>query len=186
MAHVSTRRIRRRLNIAFMAAARRQLWEFASTVAVVVLLLAVSLGSQSVQAAKNAQHVVIIKQMHFDPVQLTIHSGETVEWKNEDIFSHTVTADDGSFDSGLIAPGGSWQMTVKITGKIGYHCRPHPNMTAALIVQAAAGQQATPSHARCPAATKVLIRSKWSPPTAPEQFHPILSISRPHYCRWLY
>jgi plastocyanin len=154
--------------------ARRVFQTFVSTVAVVVLLPAVSLGGQSVQAEKNAQHVVIIKQMHFDPAQLTIHSGETAEWKNEDIFSHTVTADDGSFDSELIAPGGSWQMKVKRVGKIGYHCRPHPNMTATLIVQAAAGQQATPSHAAMPGGNQTAATLKWSPPTAPEQFHPIL------------
>jgi len=143
---------------------RRVLQTFASTVSMVAIL-PVSVGAQSVQPDKGAQHVVIIKQMHFDPSQLTIQSGGTVEWKNEDIFSHTVTADDGSFDSGLIAPGGSWQMTVKRAGKIGYHCRPHPNMTATLIGQAAAGQQPVPSNA---------ATLKWSPPTSPEEFHPIL------------
>ena len=115
---------------------RRVLQTFVSTVTVVALLPAVSLGAQSVQPEKNAQHVVIIEQMHFDPAQLAIHSGETVEWKNEDIFSHTVTADDGSFDSGLIAPGHSWRVKVQKVGEIEYHCRPHPNMTAKLIVQA--------------------------------------------------
>ncbi len=153
---------------------RRVLQTFVSTVTVVALLPAVSLGAQSVQPEKNAQHVVIIEQMHFDPAQLAIHSGETVEWKNEDIFSHTVTADDGSFDSGLISPGGSWQMKVKRVGKIGYHCRPHPNMTAMVIAQAAAGQQTTASNAAMPGGNQTAPTLKWSAPTAPEQFHPIL------------
>jgi plastocyanin len=140
MSHDSVGRARRRLKIAFITAPRLQLQRFASTVTVVVLLSAASAGGQSVQPHKGTQHIVIIKQMHFDPPQMTIQTGETVEWKNQDIFSHTVTADDGSFDSGLIAPGGSWQRTIKKAGKIGYHCRPHPNMTATLIVQAAARQ----------------------------------------------
>lgn len=139
MPHDSARRARCRLDVASMAVPRLQLQRFASIAAVVALLSAIPVGGQSAQPDRGARHVVIIKQMHFDPSQMTIQSGETVEWKNKDIFSHTVTADDGSFDSGLIAPGGSWQMTVKKAGRIGYHCRPHPNMTATLIVQAAAG-----------------------------------------------
>jgi plastocyanin len=57
--------------------------------------------------------------MHFDPAQMTANAGDTIEWKNEDIFSHTVTANDGSFDSGLIAPGQSWETVVKKAGTIG-------------------------------------------------------------------
>lgn len=115
----------------------------------------------------QANQTVIIKQLRFNPAQLTAQPGETVEWKNEDIFSHTVTADDGSFDSGLIAPGHSWQMTFKTPQTIGYHCRPHPNMKATLVVQAA-GQAA-------PAATNKQTASlKPSLPMSPEEFHPIL------------
>jgi uncharacterized membrane protein len=105
--------------------------------------------------------------MRFDPQQITVRAGETVEWKNEDIFSHTVTADDGSFDSGLIDPGHSWQKTFQTAQTVAYHCRPHPNMKAALRVQGAveaSARGAEPS----PAATL-----KWSPPRKPEEFHPI-------------
>ncbi len=74
-----------------------------------------------------------MKGMRFQPAELTVHPGETVEFKNEDIFAHTVTADDGSFDSGLIQPGSSWKMTVQKAGTIAYHCTPHPNMKAMLV-----------------------------------------------------
>ena len=54
-------------------------------------------------------------------------AGDTlIEWKNEGIFSHTVTANDGSFDSRLIAPGSTWQTTIRKTGSNAYHCRPTP------------------------------------------------------------
>jgi plastocyanin len=117
---------------------------------------AVSVGGESVQSDRGGQKIVVIKQMHFDPPQMTVQVGDTVDWKNEDIFSHTVTADDGSFDSGLIAPGGSWRMMFKMAGKIGYHCRPHPNMTAGLVVQATAAQ-GTPFNTANPG--KMLSRS---------------------------
>lgn len=154
-----------------MAPSRLQIWGLILTVVAVAVFSAVPLRAQSSQSA-SAQHIVIIKQMHFDPQQLTVKPGDTVQWKNEDIFAHTVTADNGSFDSGLINPGSSWQTVVEHEGTIGYHCRPHPNMAAELIVQAA-GQEG--SHAN-EASThgEGAATLKWSPPRSPEQFHPIL------------
>jgi uncharacterized membrane protein len=110
--------------------------------------------------------------MDFDPAQVTVNTGDTVEWKNQDIFSHTVTADDGSFDSGLIDPGKSWKMTVKAGKTIAYHCRPHPNMRAKLVAQA--GEQAAHANAAAGGGEATATSLKWSPPMAPEQFHPIL------------
>ena len=104
---------------------------------------------------------------------MTVKTGDTVEWRNQDIFSHTVTADDGSFDSGLIAPGSSWQMIAKNEGTIAYHCRPHPNMTAKLMAQAAA-EQGTQANATAGGGGQGAATLKWSPPTEPEQLHPIL------------
>lgn len=154
-----------------MAPSRLQIWGLILTAVAVAVFSAVPLRAQSSQSA-SAQHIVIIKQMHFDPQQLTVKPGDTVQWKNEDIFAHTVTADNGSFDSGLINPGSSWQKVVEHEGTIGYHCRPHPNMAAELIVQAA-GQEG--SHAN-EASThgEGAATLKWSPPRSPEQFHPIL------------
>lgn len=110
-----------------------------------------------------------MKQMRFNPSQVTVQAGQTIEWKNEDMFSHTVTADDGSFDSGLIDPGHSWRMTFKNPQTIAYHCRPHPNMKAMLVLQGAG--QANAELAGNKAGGGSL---RFSPPTAPEEFHPIL------------
>lgn len=125
-----------RICTASMATPLLKNWRYVSTGAVVAFVAVVSIAAQPVKQRTDAQHVVVIKQMHFSPQQITARVGETVEWKNEDIFSHTVTADDRSFDSGLIAPGHSWRLKVQKVGEIGYHCRPHPNMTAKLIAQA--------------------------------------------------
>ncbi len=117
--------------------------------------------------------VVIIKQMHFDPHDITVRVGGTVEWKNEDIFTHTVTANDGSFDSGPIAPGTSWKTTLTRAGQIAYHCRPHPNMTAQLTVKGA-GAEANTSGAGAPGKPENAGSLKWAPPTMPQEIHPIL------------
>src|SRR5947209_8120656 len=121
-------------------------------------------SQQSSKSSADAQ--VIMNGIRFQPPELTVRAGETVEWKNEDIVSHTVTADDGSFDSGLIPPGGTWKMTVKNAGPLEYHCRPHPNMTAKLVMASTQPQQSKSSTGfRLPGLT---------PPHSPQELHPIL------------
>ena len=53
-------------------------------------------------------------------------------WTNNDTVQHTVTADDGSFDTGLISPGQKATVTVNEAGTIKYICTIHPWMTATL------------------------------------------------------
>jgi len=135
-----------------------------------LMLLPYRLAAQN--PAQPPNQLVVIKQMHFDPAKLNVKAGETVEWKNEDIFTHTVTANDGSFDSGAIAPGASWQTTISKTGTIAYHCGPHPNMTAELTIEPPGGQG---QHAHGTANGKQGRASlRWSPPNRAEEIHPIL------------
>ena len=82
-----------------------------------------------------AQRVVVIREMKYQPADLSVHVGETVVWKNEDIFPHTVSAMDQSFDSGTIQPGASWTYVAKTAGVHLYVCKPHPNMKARLVVE---------------------------------------------------
>lgn len=102
----------------------------------VLALIVVFSSSVLAQSKHEPSHkTVIIKQMQFQPRTLTLKAGDTVEWKNEDIYIHTATADNGAFNSGPIAPGKSWSTTITKVGTIAYHCTPHPDMTAKLIVQ---------------------------------------------------
>ena len=132
-----------------------------------VLAIAMPSAAADAQSAPP-HHTVVIRQMHFDPAQLSVAPGDVVEWKNEDIFSHTVTADDGSFDSGLIDPGKSWQLRVERAGTYAYHCRPHPNMTGELRV----GESQEPTQGQSRAAANARLR--WEPPHKPYEIHPIL------------
>ncbi len=67
---------------------------------------------------------------------LTIPVGTTVTWTNEDPgMLHTVTADDGSFDSGFLEEGQTWSYTFDAAGTFDYHCTPHPWMRARVVVE---------------------------------------------------
>lgn len=65
---------------------------------------------------------------------IEVKVGDTVTWTNDDTTAHTVTAEDGSFDSGLMNPGGSWSHTFTEAGEFEYFCTPHPWMRARVIV----------------------------------------------------
>lgn len=77
---------------------------------------------------------VTIDNFAFSPTTLTVSAGTTVTWVNNDTAAHTVTADDGSFDSGNLAPGDSFTHTFTSAGSISYHCNYHPNMVATVVV----------------------------------------------------
>jgi plastocyanin/uncharacterized membrane protein len=132
-----------------------------------LVLQASGTPAQNQSAAEpSANGQVIMKGMRFQPADLAVHPGETIEFKNEDIFAHTVTADDGSFDSGLIQPGSSWKMTVQKSGTIAYHCAPHPNMKATLV--ASIGTQVNERNAAAHGLPG------FRPPRSPQELHPIL------------
>lgn len=80
-------------------------------------------------------YTVMIHNFAFQPAELTVKAGDSIEWKNTDLVAHTVTAEDGSFDSGKIASGGTWKMVAKKAGRHAYRCSPHPNMHGSLIVK---------------------------------------------------
>lgn len=67
---------------------------------------------------------------------LEVVAGTTVEWINRDPLQHTITAEDGSFNSGLVDPGARWRRTFTEPGTYRYHCTPHPFMRGTIIVKA--------------------------------------------------
>jgi plastocyanin len=74
----------------------------------------------------------------FQPASVEIPEGGTVSWSNAGQLDHTVTASDGSFDSGILAPGGGFAHTFTSAGSFAYACTIHPQMTGTVTVVAAA------------------------------------------------
>jgi plastocyanin len=60
--------------------------------------------------------------------------GGTITWSNMGSQAHTVTATDGSFDSGLVDPGGSVTLHFDTGGTFAYMCTPHPWMKGFVTV----------------------------------------------------
>src|SRR5215831_15037982 len=52
----------------------------------------------------------------YSPNPVSVAVGGTVTWTNNDITTHTATADNGSFSSGNIAPGASFSRTFSTAG----------------------------------------------------------------------
>lgn len=83
----------------------------------------------------KVQETVSISNFSFLPQSLVIKAGMLVTWTNNDTVSHTVTADDGTMNSGSIQPGSSFSHTFEKAGTVGYHCTIHPTMQGTISVQ---------------------------------------------------
>ena len=79
--------------------------------------------------------VVEIQNLAYGTEVIEIAPGTTVLWRNLDPVQHTVTADDESFDSGLIGPEESYTRKFNEVGTFPFHCIPHPFMTGRVVVQ---------------------------------------------------
>ena len=99
------------------------------------LMVQVLWAGEVAATAPSTFHAVLIKDFKYQPSILTVKVGDAIEWKNSDIFPHTVTAVDKSFDSAAISPGHSWKFIVRTGRNVDYFCALHPNMRAKLIVQ---------------------------------------------------
>lgn len=82
--------------------------------------------------------VVEIRDFAFRPSTLRVPAGASVTWINREQqagLAHTTTSDGAGWDSGLLAPNGSFSRTFSASGSFPYHCEPHPTMTATIIVE---------------------------------------------------
>ena len=74
-----------------------------TAISLTLLLLVVAAASASAMT-----HDVSIADFAFQPADLTVGIGDTVVWTNNDLYPHTVTASDNSFDSGNLTNGATF------------------------------------------------------------------------------
>jgi plastocyanin len=73
----------------------------------------------------------------YSPNPASVSGNSTITWNNIDDSPHTATADDGSFDTGIINGGSSGSALISTstgTRTIPYHCNVHPEMRGTLQV----------------------------------------------------
>src|SRR5918993_2600460 len=75
----------------------------------------------------------------FDPPDAAVEPGSTITWTNNGARPHTVTADDGSFDSGVLNPGDSYTVAFEGQGTVTYHCTIHPEMRGSVTLGGGGG-----------------------------------------------
>jgi plastocyanin len=75
--------------------------------------------------SERATQTINISDFLYNPQNLTIQVGTTVIWRNVGDLPHTVSADDGLFDSGIINSGSSFEITFTESGEFPYYCALH-------------------------------------------------------------
>jgi plastocyanin len=94
------------------------------------------------------------ERLRFVPNELTVKAGSTLQLANVGAKPHSLTADDGSFDTGIVTPGAeagrfagtNASITLKAPGTFRFHCEVHPQaMTGTLTVTGAAPSKPGPS-----------------------------------------
>ncbi|MBW3022726.1 cupredoxin family copper-binding protein [Candidatus Woesearchaeota archaeon] len=99
-------------------------------IAAVLILASCSKEPATTQETGNS---IIIKNFAFSPAEITVKTGTTITWTNEDSVTHTITSE-GNFDSGQISKGETFSFTPDKAGTIDYHCSIHPSMNGKIVV----------------------------------------------------
>lgn len=88
------------------------------------------MGPAHKEPSRDVRAAVDMGFMIFEPAMLTIHKGDTVEWRNTSLVTHTVTGKTApkgaaAFDSGKIRAGGIYKHTFTVPGTYNYVCEIH-------------------------------------------------------------
>lgn len=136
----------------------------ASTISFAFLLLPTAV------ALAQASHVVEARDNVFDPAQITVAVGDSIEFRNTGKLPHTATAEDKSFDTGNLNAGQSRRVTFTKAGAIKYVCIYHQSlgMTGEIVVGAASGAPSpaagpVPVQSPAPVATESPGRAEYTP-----------------------
>lgn len=95
---------------------------FAKTAKMLVVLSAFALLVPLAQIKATSASTVYIYDNSYSPQTLTVPVGTTVTWINSGNSQHTVTSDSGSFSSGTLYYGSSYNVSFGTAGTYQYHC----------------------------------------------------------------
>jgi len=101
----------------------------------IIALAALLAGLALLGSAQAEEYEIRIDNSAFDPNDITIALGDTVTWTNYDSSKHTVTEDNGEFDSEDLDTEDSFSWTFDVAGNYSYHCGRHSSMTGVVNVE---------------------------------------------------
>ncbi|MDO8740247.1 MAG: cupredoxin family copper-binding protein [Candidatus Woesearchaeota archaeon] len=114
----------------------------AAILIIIAAIIVPILGCQSDQkdtgsSSGTQANTVDIKNFAFNPSEIKIKQGETVEWINKDTFAkHTVTSDSGDeIISETFSNGQAYLHTFNEKGTFEYHCSIHPTMKGKITAE---------------------------------------------------
>lgn len=85
-------------------------------------------GTNNSPSKSPPNNTVVMGSMSFDPSSLTVPSGTTVTWRNDDGAAHTSTSDSTGWDTGNMPAGATRTTTFNTVGTFRYHCTYHRAM----------------------------------------------------------
>jgi len=103
---------------------------------IALMLPAIILSGCNTTSEKAApvKHIIDINEMRFQPAELSIHAGDTVEWINHDLVDHDITEEKNKdWRSGVLKNGQSWKTVIKKTTD--YYCSIHVVMKGKLSIK---------------------------------------------------
>jgi plastocyanin len=106
-----------------------------AALAVVVTLTATDDDTDATAAAPAGAatgDAVTIENFAYSPARLQVAVGTEVTVMNADGAPHTLTADDGSFDTGDLDGGATATISIRSPGRYGYFCDIHNYMTGVI------------------------------------------------------
>jgi plastocyanin len=122
--------------------ARSALFAAALGAATATMLAAVAIPSWAQNGAPAG--AVSIDNFTFTPASLTVKAGTTVTFTNKDDIPHGIASDDNAFKkSKALDTDDSFSYTFTTPGTFKYFCYIHPHMVGTVVVEAAAGSNAT-------------------------------------------
>jgi len=86
------------------------------------------------KAPGGAEVRISLVDFEFQPKALKVAPGTTLVFVNQGQAPHTVTDNQGRFDSGVLAPGAEFRRTFTEPGTYAIYCRFHPYMVFGLEV----------------------------------------------------
>jgi plastocyanin len=98
-------------------------------------LIAAAMAMMCSAAEGAAPNSIEVKDFMFNPMTLTVNSGDKVTWVNKDDEAHTVVSDTGLFRSGAMDTNEGYSFKFDKPGTYHFTCSIHPRMVGTIVVK---------------------------------------------------